>query len=39
MFLMRGHHIDSTIGVIMLIHGRALFPYRLIGLSPEPATQ
>jgi hypothetical protein len=39
MLLMGGHHVDGTIGMIMLIHGRALSLYRLIGLSREPTTQ
>jgi hypothetical protein len=39
MFLMGGHHVDSTIGMIMLIHGRALSLYRLFGLSRKPTTQ
>jgi hypothetical protein len=38
MFLMRGHHVDSAIGMIMLIHGRTLSLCRLICLGREPTT-
>jgi len=39
MFLTRGHHVDSTIGMIMLIHGCALSLHRLIRLNQGPTTQ